>query len=68
MGKLYLGDLEITNYDAVMELSGITTANTKAIQTNATNIADNKTAIEASPGYSTAWGRGAYNVTIYFDL
>ena len=30
--------------------------------------AANKTAIEASPGYSTAWGRGAYNVTIYFDL
>ena len=48
MGKLYLGDLEVTNYDTVMELSGITTANTKAIQTNATNIADNKTAIEAN--------------------
>lgn len=30
--------------------------------------AANQTAIEASPGYSTAWGRGAGNVTIYFDL
>jgi hypothetical protein len=30
--------------------------------------AANRTAIEASPGYSTAWGRGASNVTIYFDL
>lgn len=28
----------------------------------------NRSAIEASPGYSTAWGRGAGNVTIYFDL
>ena len=28
----------------------------------------NQSAIEASPGYSTAWGRGAGNVTIYFDL
>ena len=28
----------------------------------------NQAAIEASPGYSTAWGRGAGNVTIYFDL
>ena len=24
--------------------------------------------IEATTGYSTAWGRGAGNVTIYFDL
>ena len=30
--------------------------------------ATNQSAIEASPGYSTAWGRGAGNVTIYFDL
>ena len=30
--------------------------------------AANQSAIEASPGYSTAWGRGAGNVTIYFDL
>lgn len=29
---------------------------------------DNQSAIEASDGYSTAWGRGAGNVTIYFDL
>ena len=50
MGKLYLGDLEVTNYDTVMELSGITTANTKAIETNATNIAANKTAIEKNEG------------------
>lgn len=28
MGKLYLGDLEITNYDAVIELSSTTTAHT----------------------------------------
>ena len=28
----------------------------------------NQAAIEASPGYSTAWGRGAGNVSIYFDL
>ena len=28
----------------------------------------NQAAIEANPGYSTAWGRGAGNVTIYFDL
>lgn len=30
--------------------------------------ATNKTAIEATDGYATAWGRGAGNVTIYFDL
>ena len=30
--------------------------------------AANQAAIEASSGYSTAWGRGAGNVTIYFDL
>jgi len=30
--------------------------------------AANQASIEASPGYSTAWGRGAGNVTIYFDL
>ena len=30
--------------------------------------AANQATIEASPGYSTAWGRGAGNVTIYFDL
>ena len=30
--------------------------------------AANQSAIQASPGYSTAWGRGAGNVTIYFDL
>lgn len=30
--------------------------------------ATNQSAIEASAGYSTAWGRGAGNVTIYFDL
>ena len=48
MGKLYLGDLEVTNYDTVMELSGITTANTKAIEKNATDIASNKTAIETN--------------------
>lgn len=29
---------------------------------------DNRAAIEATAGYSTAWGRGAGNVTIYFDL
>ena len=28
----------------------------------------NQSAIEATSGYSTAWGRGAGNVTIYFDL
>lgn len=28
----------------------------------------NETAIKSSPGWSTAWGRGAGNVTIYFDL
>ena len=30
--------------------------------------AANQAAIEASPGYATAWGRGTGNVTIYFDL
>ena len=30
--------------------------------------ATNQSAIQASAGYSTAWGRGAGNVTIYFDL
>lgn len=30
--------------------------------------AANQSAIEATDGYSTAWGRGAGNVTIYFDL
>lgn len=30
--------------------------------------ATNKTAIQASTGYATAWGLGAGNVTIYFDL
>lgn len=28
IGKLYLGDLEVTNYDTVMALSGVTTAHT----------------------------------------
>ena len=28
----------------------------------------NQSAIQATAGYSTAWGRGAGNVTIYFDL
>jgi hypothetical protein len=30
--------------------------------------AANQSAIQATDGYSTAWGRGAGNVTIYFDL
>jgi hypothetical protein len=30
--------------------------------------AANRAAIEATPGYATAWGRGTGNVTIYFDL
>ena len=30
--------------------------------------AANQAAIEATTGYATAWGRGAGNVTIYFDL
>jgi hypothetical protein len=30
--------------------------------------AANKTAIQATTGYATAWGLGAGNVTIYFDL
>jgi len=30
--------------------------------------AANRAAIQATTGYSTAWGRGAGNVTIYFDL
>jgi hypothetical protein len=46
----------------------------KNIFSNCTSLTElhfaaaNQTAIEASPGYSTAWGRGAGNVTIYFDL
>ena len=30
--------------------------------------AKNKEAIEATTGYSTLWGRGAGNATVYFDL
>ena len=30
--------------------------------------AANQTAIEATAGYSTLWGRGAGNATVYFDL
>lgn len=30
--------------------------------------AANQAAIEANPGYSTLWGRGAGNATVYFDL
>lgn len=30
--------------------------------------AANQSAIEANPGYSTLWGRGAGNATVYFDL
>lgn len=30
--------------------------------------ASNQTAIEATDGYSTLWGRGAGNATVYFDL
>lgn len=30
--------------------------------------AANQAAIEASPGYSTLWGRGAGKATVYFDL
>jgi hypothetical protein len=70
--KLYFPKLATINYG-----SGASTANQASIKnlfnscsalTEIHFAEENQTAIEASPGYSTAWGRGASNVTIYFDL
>ena len=70
--KLYFPKLDTITYGA-----GASTTNRNACKnvfagcTALTELhfgADNQSAIEASDGYSTAWGRGAGNVTIYFDL
>lgn len=70
--KLYFPKLATINYG-----SGASSANRVAVTNLFANCSalteihfaeENQAAIEASPGYSTAWGRGASNVTIYFDL
>lgn len=70
--KMYFPALDTITYGA-----GATSTNQSAcklIFTNCSSLTElhfgaaNQAAIEASPGYSTAWGRGAGNVTIYFDL
>jgi hypothetical protein len=70
--KMYFPKLDTITYG-----SGASTSNRNACKnvfygcSSLTELhfgAANQSAIEASPGYSTAWGRGAGNVTIYFDL
>ena len=70
--KMYFPKLDTITYG-----SGASTSNQNACKnvfygcsalTELHFAAANQAAIEASPGYSTAWGRGAGNVTIYFDL
>ena len=70
--KMYFPKLDTITYG-----SGASTTNQKACKnvfygcsalTELHFAAANQSAIEASSGYSTAWGRGAGNVTIYFDL
>ena len=70
--KMYFPKLDTITYG-----TGATVSNQNACKnvfygcTSLTELhfaATNQTAIQASPGYSTAWGRGAGNVTIYFDL
>lgn len=70
--KMYFPKLDTITYG-----SGATTANQNACKnifygcTALTELhfaAANQSAIEATAGYSTAWGLGAGNVTIYFDL
>lgn len=70
--KMYFPALDTITYGA-----GATSTNQNACKLIFANCsaltelhfgAANQAAIEASPGYSTAWGRGAGNVSIYFDL
>jgi len=70
--KMYFPKLDTITYG-----SGASTTNQNACKNVFYNCsaltelhfaAANQAAIEASPGYSKAWGRGAGNVTIYFDL
>lgn len=70
--KLYFPKLDTITYG-----TGSTTANRNACKnvfagcsalTELHFAAANQSAIEATAGYATAWGRGAGNVTIYFDL
>ena len=70
--KMYFPKLDTITYG-----SGASTTNQNACKLILSNCdlltelhfaSANQSAIEASPGYSTAWGRGAGNVTIYFDL
>ena len=70
--KLYFPKLDTITYG-----SGASTSNQNACKyifqscnalTEIHFAQANKSAIESSLGYSTAWGRGVNNVTIYFDL
>ena len=70
--KLYFPKLDTITYG-----SGASTSNQNACKNifyNCSALTEihfaqaNQSAIESSLGYSTAWGRGASNVTIYFDL
>ena len=70
--KMYFPKLDTITYG-----TGASSSNQGACRyvfSNCTSLTElhfgaaNQSAIEASPGYSTAWGRGAGNVTIYFDL
>ena len=66
--KMYFPKLDTISY------SQNAVDNSKYIFSNCSSLTElhfgaaNQTAIEATAGYSTAWGRGAGNVTIYFDL
>lgn len=70
--KMYFPKLDTITYG-----SGANTTNQNACKnvfygcsdlTELHFAAANQSAIEASPGYSTLWGRGAGNATVYFDL
>ena len=69
--KMYFPKLNTITYSPA---SPSYTSACKNIFTNCTALieihfgAENKEAIEATTGYSTLWGRGAGNATVYFDL
>ena len=70
--KMYFPKLDTITYG-----SGASTTNQNAcklIFSNCDSLAElhfasaNQSAIQATAGYSTLWGRGAGNATVYFDL
>ena len=71
--KLYFPKLTVIDKSPVY-ISVATSEAQKYIFSGCSNLTEihfgaaNQAAIEASPGYSTLWGRGANNATVYFDL